>query len=475
MSVQPIQAVVTATDMSAFVMGLLSVMFAAVWWRDRERGLNWLALSFGLMAAVFATNALHMPTGPYVTARLWSSVILCAIMLMALGVFDYLYTGPRRQWRYLVLMLLPSLLLIGAYVVGIPVLRTHANLVGTIPFIGCAVMAFAMAEVEKGAGHRLVGIALLSIPLVSVISYALGVDAAVIRYFGAFPLIFFGLTLFTTSLLRKRRALREEIALRTQAEAELTRLNQSLEDQVAQRTADLQHLVAGLESFNRNVSHDLRGPLGGIAGTARLALSALESGDDRLARNVLPMIADQAETSAKLVTALLDLAHVSDDRIECRETDLRVLASQAIRQLTMGDDRAGATEITVQDMPKAHADPNLLLPALVNLIGNARKFSQGVDHPQIEVGAQDGVDEVTVYVRDNGVGFQESAAERMFEPFVRLQPNKFEGTGIGLSIVRRAVERHRGRVWARSQPGAGSTFYFTLPKAGERASASQLH
>lgn len=474
MSVQPIHAVVTATDMSAFVLGLLAVMFGAVWWRDREQGLNWLALSFGLMAAVFATNELHIPTGPYVTARLWSGVILCAIMLMALGVFDYLYTGPRRRWRYLVAMLLPSVLLIGAYIVNMPVLRTHANLIGTIPFIGCTVMAFAMAEVEKGAGHRLVGVALLSIPAVSVVSYALGIDAAVIRYFGAFPLIFFGLTLFTTSLLRKRRALRAEIALRTNAEAELTKLNQSLEDQVAQRTADLQHLVAGLESFNRNVSHDLRGPLGGIAGMSRMALTALEGGDDRLARKALPLIADQADTSAKLVNALLALAHVSDDRIECRETDLHALADQAVKQLTMGGARADATQITVQDMPTAYADPNLLLPAMVNLIGNARKFSQGVAHPQIEVGAQDGVDEVTVYVRDNGVGFQESAATRMFEPFVRLQPSQFEGTGIGLSIVRRAVERHHGRVWAKSQPGAGATFYFTLPKgaAGQAMAAS---
>lgn len=464
MPLQPIQAVVTATDMTAFILGLLSVMFGAVWWRDRERGLNWMALCFGLMAIVFANNARHLPTGPFVTSPFWSSLILCAIMLMALGVFDYLYTGPRRQWRYLVVMLVPSVLLMMAYGLDMPVLRAHANLVGTIPLIGCALMAFAMARVEKGAGHWLVGVALLSIPAVSLISYAMGIDAVVVRYFGAFPLIFFGLTLFTTSLLRKRRALHDEIALRKQAQAELTALNQSLEEQVSQRTADLQSLVAGLESFNRNVSHDLRGPLGGIAGTARAAWAAMEAGDDSFARKVLPVIAEQADTSARLVTALLELAHVSDARIECQETDLHVLADRAITQLTMGGTRPSTAQITVQDMPKAYADPNLLLPVLVNLIGNARKFTQGVEQARIEVGAQDGAQEVTVFVRDNGVGFQESAAARLFEPFVRLQPTKFEGTGIGLSIVRRAVERHHGRVWAQSKPGMGATFYFTLPK-----------
>ena len=456
-------AVVSGTDVSAFVLGVLAMMFGAVWWRDREKGLGWLALSFGLLAVVFAANDLHMPKGPYVLARGWSSTVLCAIMLMTLGVFEYLYTDPRKQWRYLVAMLLPSVALMVAYAFGAMVLRTQANLVGTIPFIGCALMAFSMSRVEKGAGHALVGFALLSIPMVSLIAFALGIDAVVVRYFGAFPLIFFGLTLFTTSLLRKRRALQAEVVRRAQAEADLTALNLSLEDQVAQRTADLQNIVAGLESFNRNVSHDLRGPLGGIAGTARLALDALQAGDDSIARRILPIIADQADTSARLVTALLDLAHIGDDRLECQDTDLSALLEQAVQQITMGGATPMRARITTHGLPRVHADPHLLLPVFVNLIGNARKFTQATEDPHIEVGARTEQSEVTIFVRDNGVGFSAESASRLFEPFVRLHGPTFEGTGVGLSIVRRAVERHGGRVWAESQPGSGATFYFTLP------------
>ncbi|MDE2593117.1 MAG: HAMP domain-containing histidine kinase, partial [Burkholderiales bacterium] len=336
---------------------------------------------------------------------------------------------------------------------------------GTIPLIGCALMAFSMSRVEKGAGHALVGFALLSIPMVSLISSALGVDAVVIRYFGAFPLIFFGLTLFTTSLLRKRRALQAEVARRAQAEADLTALNQSLEDQVARRTADLQNIIAGLESFNRNVSHDLRGPLGGIAGTARLALDALQAGDDSMACKMLPIIVDQADTSTRLVTALLDLAHMGHDHLERRDTDLCALVEQAVQQITLGGAAPMRARLAVQALPRVHADPNLLLPVFVNLIGNARKFTQTAKDPRIEVGVLPDQRDVTIFVRDNGVGFSAESASRLFEPFVRLHGQTFEGTGVGLSIVRRAIERHGGRVWAESQPGAGATFYFTLPQA----------
>lgn len=465
MPLQIPQAFLSGTAMSAFVLGLLAVMFAAVWLRDRERGLFWLALSFGLMALVFANNERHLPQGPYVTAKLWSSVVLSAIMLMAIGIVDYLHTAPKQRVVSLLVLLLPGGALIAAYAANIPVLRTYANLAGTIPFIVSALLAFSASRLEKGAGHAFVGVALLSIPLVSVGAFALGVDAVVIRYYGAFPLIFFGLTLFTTSLLRKRRALQIEIDRRRQAEASLTALNQSLEDQVLQRTADLQNLVAGLESFNRNVSHDLRGPLGGIAGTARLALEALDAGDASLAKNILPIIADQADTSGKLVTALLDLAHVGDARLHCRPVNLQSLVGEAVNQIALSTSSAAMPHVTVHPLPTVQADVDLLRPVFVNLIGNARKFTRQNKNAQIEIGSLAGDQEVTVFIRDNGVGFNSDAACKLFEPFVRLHSQKFEGTGIGLSIVRRAIERHGGRVWAESAPEQGATFFFTLPQA----------
>lgn len=458
-------AFLSSTAISAFVLGTLALMFATVWWRDREQGLSWLALGFGLMALVFASNDRHMPIGPYVTAKLWSGMAISAIMLLTVGIVEYLPTEPQRRRWILVLLLGPGLVLMVCYAVGIPVLRAHANLVGTIPLIVSAWLAFSAAHVEKGAGHIFVGLALLSIPAVGLGAYALGVDAVVIRYYGAYPLIFFGLTLFTTSLLRNRRALQAEVSRRRQAESQLMSLNQSLEEQVAQRTADLQSLVAGLESFNRNVSHDLRGPLGGIAGTARLALDALESGNPSLAKQFLPIIADQADTSGKLVSALLELAHVGDASLHRQSVDLRALVDASVSQIAMAAPPRSMPEITVSPLPTVQADVDLLRPVLVNLIGNARKFTQQTEHAHIEIGALNNDKEVTVFVRDNGVGFNSDAARKLFEPFVRLHGQQFEGTGVGLSIVRKAVERHGGRVWAESAPKQGATFYFTLPHA----------
>jgi len=100
---------------------------------------------------------------------------------------------------------------------------------------------------------------------------------------------------------------------------------------------------------------------------------------------------------------------------------------------------------------------------LANLIGNAIKFTRDSDSGRIEIGASSVQGGVEVYVRDNGVGFEAAAAERLFTPFTRLHGERFDGHGVGLSIVRRAVERHGGRVWAESQPGQGAVFRFSLP------------
>ena len=449
--------------MAAFVFGLLAVLYAALWWRDRERGMSWLAASFELMAVVFANNERHMPQTPYVTFPVWSSVILSSIMMMTVGLVDYLSMPPR--WRRVLLpcLLAPSVGLMACYALDVPVLRATSNVAGTVPYLGSAGLAFWAARHERGAGHALVGLALLSIPAVGIGAVLMGLDAVVIRYYGALPLMFFGLTLLTTSLLRRRRALEAEVSRRARAERALITLNMSLEEQVAQRTADLQGMVAGLESFNRSVSHDLRGPLGGIAGTARLALEGLQKGDDSLARRMLPAIVSQAETSAKLVAALLELARVGDAPLHCARVDLRSVVDDAVRQIMLTDAAQPMPDLRVGELPPVHADPELLRPVFVNLIANARKFAGTRRDARIDIGASRDEREVTVYVRDNGVGFDAQAARRLFQPFARLHGPRFEGTGVGLSIVRRAVERHGGRVWAQAEPEQGACFYFTLP------------
>jgi len=238
----------------------------------------------------------------------------------------------------------------------------------------------------------------------------------------------------------------------------------SLEQKVAQRTAELQELVSGLESFNRSVSHDLRGPLGGIAGLAGLAIEALEAGDDSVARRVLPAIANQAESSTRLVGSLLTLARVGDARLQRAPVELAPLVHEVLEQLAQAEPREPLPPVDVQPVPTVMGDVELLRPVMVNLLANAIKFVRGRPSPHIEVGGSADDREVTISVCDNGVGFPSDEARTLFQPFTRLHGKQFAGHGVGLSIVRRAVERHGGRVWATSEPDRGACFYFTLPK-----------
>lgn len=240
-------------------------------------------------------------------------------------------------------------------------------------------------------------------------------------------------------------------------------LNTSLEHQVQQRTADLQSMIVGLESFNRTVSHDLRGPLSGIPGLAKMAHEALVRKDDAMALHVLPVIAKQASDSGSLVQALLSLAQVGEAEFSAMPTDLDQVVQDTIRQLALAHPNWPIAAIHVHDLPTAEADPQLLRPVFSNLIGNALKFSRANESPRIDISARRDAQGIVVQVRDNGLGFDPAAAPSLFEPFVRLHSQMVEGHGVGLSIVRRAVERHGGRVWAEAAPNEGASFFFTLP------------
>jgi signal transduction histidine kinase len=339
--------------------------------------------------------------------------------------------------------------------------------------VGAAMFAFQRHRAEPGAGHALLGVVLLSLPLTPLGLRLAGVDPGWLRYFAAMPVILFGLILLTVSLLRRRRALEAEVERRTAAEHLLREANASLEQRVRERTAHLQDLIAGLEVFNRSISHDLRGPLSGIAELARLAADGLAQGDDALARRALPMIASQADVSTRLVTTLLALARLEDARLRHQWVDLEALVRDAYCEATLGARGQALPLLVCEGLEPVFADADLLRPALVNLLANAAKFSRDASAPEVHVSATTEGDNVVVCVRDNGVGFDEAAALDLFQPFRRLHGTRFEGHGLGLSIVRRAIERHGGRVWATSATGQGAAFRFVIPGAAAGAAAHE--
>lgn len=270
------------------------------------------------------------------------------------------------------------------------------------------------------------------------------------------------------SLYKKIKQAADELALeveeRKRAAQELAVANETLEQRVLQRTAELHDVIEGLESFNRSVSHDLRGPLGGIANAARLAQEFVATHEPAKAIRFLQVIATQAEVTGQLVDSLLALARASDASLHLEAVDMNALVDEVLASLQQPS--LPPLPIVVAPLPTITADRKLARQVLVNLIGNALKFTYGVAQPQVHVGMTTAAGAPVFCVRDNGVGFDAHKAPQLFKPFHRLHANRFEGSGVGLSIVKRICERHGGRVWAESTPGEGASFFFSFGDGG---------
>jgi signal transduction histidine kinase len=283
---------------------------------------------------------------------------------------------------------------------------------------------------------------------------------------GSFPVVLslLGMTMLVTNLSAARQRLSREVDARRQAEQELRALHGTLERQVADRTAALQTIVEGLKAFSRAVSHDLRNPLAGIKLAARVAQDSVAAGDATSAVEVMRGVHDEAESADRMVRSLLQFAEAGEAVLRRERIDTTAMLREVVDSLcaVMG---ANAAAISIAPLPELEGDPVLLRQAFANIVGNAIKYSRRSGQPRIEVGRFASEHGVGIFVRDNGPGFPATEGEKLFEPFFRLGPRDSESAGVGLSIVRRIVERHGGRVWAESQPGQGATFRMALPGA----------
>lgn len=277
----------------------------------------------------------------------------------------------------------------------------------------------------------------------------------------------------STSLIRDDGEVKQiigaiaDISERKEAQRQLEELNHTLEERVERRTEELQRALADLESFSYSVSHDLRSPIRAIAGYAQVLEEDFEAqlGEDGM--GYLGRILKGTERMASLIDDLLHFARTSRQPLNCRLCDMNELVAEICQEL-----RAvyATAEIVVPDLPPVHGDPNLLRQVWANLIGNALKYSRKRPDSRVEVSAQAGPEEVTYQVKDNGVGFDMRHASKLFEVFKRLhRTEEFEGSGVGLAIVARVLQRHGGSVRGQSVLGQGSTFTFTLPTEGPNA------
>jgi len=245
-------------------------------------------------------------------------------------------------------------------------------------------------------------------------------------------------------------------------ERELETINESLELKVQERTASLRTANEDLRQFSRSVSHDVRGPLGSISLLMRQALARPGEPVPEHAKRAMHLVADEADRLHSMAEELLTLAMVEERELVTSPVDTEQMVKDVLAEIYRTSPRAPS--VTVERLPTVAADPVTLRQVWTNLLSNAVKFSSKVKDPRISIACHQEGQETVFTVADNGAGFDSAQAARLFGVFQRLHASsQFPGTGVGLSIVKRVVHRHGGRVWAESRPGDGARFHFSLP------------
>jgi signal transduction histidine kinase len=249
-----------------------------------------------------------------------------------------------------------------------------------------------------------------------------------------------------------------DITERRLSEKEIRKLN----DDLKRRAAELEAINLELKAFNYSVSHDLRAPLLVIGGFSRKLQENYSAQLDAKGRQFLDTICRNAQNMQQLIDDLLTFSQLDNRKIKVLEVNMGELAQAVFDEL--GSLNPGRT-LVLKPLPQVRADKAMIRQVFVNLLSNAFKFTKSKGHGVIEIGGVPKDDKIVYYVKDNGIGFDMQEANKLFNVFQRLHsPDEFEGTGVGLAIVKRIINRHGGWVWAEGTVNGGATFYFSLPQ-----------
>jgi signal transduction histidine kinase len=372
---------------------------------------------------------------------------LLVVMLALMGLTSHFYS----RWSLLQLfqstaMSFPTAFLF--FIISLGILLSH-------PYEGF--MKNATKENSSGIMLRYLFPAAILLPVIIELLATIGAEIGLYEinltpvartlgmFFSVVVLLWFAISKYEQFETKQRKA-----------EEEVRILNEELEKRVIERTKEL-------ESFSYSVSHDLRAPIRAIDGFSRKLAEQYESVLNDEGKRLLNIVLKNTRNMGQLIDDLLTFSRLSRKKVEIQEINMMELVNEVLKELTeFNEDRK--LDISVKALPNVKGDRTLMRQVIVNLLSNSIKFTKSRDTAVIEVGgfAEDNLN--SYYVKDNGVGFDMKYVDKAFEVFQRLHSSReFEGTGVGLAIVHKIIQRHSGEIWAGGEVDKGATFYFSLP------------